>query len=72
MSQKRELEHPGFGGLKLLARWMDEKGTVVGPDLIVRAAEKCCIAGALTALVQSIVMDDFAVSLYSRELHTRP
>lgn len=47
-------------GAEALARWTDEEGYAVGPDVFVRTAEECGFVAELTALVVRQALSDFA------------
>jgi sensor c-di-GMP phosphodiesterase-like protein len=50
-------------GAEALARWTDEEGFVVGPDVFVKIAEERSFVGEITRLVVRHVLRDFAVTL---------
>jgi len=50
-------------GAEALARWIDEEGIPVGPDVFVRVAENGGFVGELTALVVRRALIDFAKTL---------
>ncbi len=50
-------------GAEALARWTDEEGFVVGPDVFVKIAEERGFVGEITRLVVRHVLRDFAVTL---------
>jgi len=52
-------------GAEALARWTDEEGFAVGPDLFVRVAEEGSFVGALTRLVARQALRDFGATLRS-------
>ncbi len=53
-------------GAEALARWTDEEGFAVGPDVFVRVAEEYGFVGALTRLVVRHTLRDFAETLRER------
>jgi sensor c-di-GMP phosphodiesterase-like protein len=50
-------------GAEALARWTDEEGFAVGPDIFVKIAEERGFVGEITRLVVRHVLRDFAVTL---------
>jgi sensor c-di-GMP phosphodiesterase-like protein len=52
-------------GAEALARWNDEQGFVVGPDVFVKIAEERGFVGLITRLVVRHVLRDFADTLRS-------
>jgi sensor c-di-GMP phosphodiesterase-like protein len=50
-------------GAEALARWTDEDGFAVGPDIFVKIAEEHGYVGSITRLVVSHVLRDFAATL---------
>jgi len=52
-------------GAEALARWTDEDGLAVGPDLFVKVAEERGFVGSITRLVVRHVLRDFAATLRS-------
>jgi sensor c-di-GMP phosphodiesterase-like protein len=50
-------------GAEALARWTDEEGFAVGPDIFVKIAEERGFVGEITRLVVRHVLHDFAVTL---------
>jgi sensor c-di-GMP phosphodiesterase-like protein len=52
-------------GAEALARWTDEDGNVVEPEVFVQVAEECGFVGDLTKLVVRQVLRDFAKKLRS-------
>lgn len=50
-------------GAEALARWTDEDGFRVGPQIFVAVAEKCGFVGDLTALVARHALSEFATTL---------
>ncbi len=54
-----DMEDGRIIGAEALARWTDEDGTSVGPDVFVRTAEKNGFVGELTRLVLRHILDDF-------------
>ncbi|MGC9158617.1 MAG: EAL domain-containing protein [Terracidiphilus sp.] len=54
-------------GAETLARWRDEEGLEISPDLFVRIAEENGFVGQITALVTRHALQDFAGTL-----HTHP
>jgi len=53
-------------GAEALARWTDEGGTAVGPDVFVRLAEERGFVGEITTLVVRHVLADFGETLRGR------
>jgi len=53
-------------GAEALARWTDEEGSTVGPDVFVRIAEQRGFVGEITRLVLRHVLRDFSGTLRSR------
>lgn len=53
-------------GAESLARWTDEEGFAVGPEVFVKIAEECGFVGALTRLVVRHGLRDFGAILRSR------
>jgi sensor c-di-GMP phosphodiesterase-like protein len=59
-----------IAGAEALARWTDEQGTEVGPDVFVRIAEERGFVGELTKLVVRHALRDFGETLRRRpDLH---
>ena len=54
-----DIENGRITGAEALARWTDEEGTFVSPDVFVRAAEKYGFVGELTRLVLRHILHDF-------------
>jgi sensor c-di-GMP phosphodiesterase-like protein len=54
-------------GAEALARWRDEEGFAVGPDIFVKIAEQRGFVGEITKLVARKVLRDFASTLRSRD-----
>lgn len=52
-------------GAEALARWTDEEGFEVGPDVFIRIAEERGFVGEITRLVARRVLQDFAETLRS-------
>ncbi len=52
-------------GAEALARWTDEEGFAVGPEIFVRIAEEAGFVGALTRLVVRHALRDFGATLRS-------
>jgi sensor c-di-GMP phosphodiesterase-like protein len=52
-------------GAEALARWTDEDGFAVGPDIFIKVAEEQGFVGAITKLVVRHVLRDFAATLRS-------
>jgi sensor c-di-GMP phosphodiesterase-like protein len=52
-------------GAESLARWTDEEGFAVGPEVFVKIAEECGFVGALTRLVVQHGLRDFGAILRS-------
>jgi sensor c-di-GMP phosphodiesterase-like protein len=52
-------------GAEALARWTDEDGYAVGPDVFVKIAEERGFVGSITRLVVRHVLRDFAATLRS-------
>jgi sensor c-di-GMP phosphodiesterase-like protein len=52
-------------GAEALARWTDEEGFAVGPDVFIKVAEECGFVGSITRLVVRHVLRDFAATLRS-------
>jgi sensor c-di-GMP phosphodiesterase-like protein len=50
-------------GAEALARWTDEEGFAVGPDIFVKIAEERGFVGSITRLVVRHVLRDFAATL---------
>jgi sensor c-di-GMP phosphodiesterase-like protein len=50
-------------GAEALARWTDEEGSAVGPDIFVKIAEEHGFVGSITRLVVRHVLRDFAATL---------
>jgi sensor c-di-GMP phosphodiesterase-like protein len=50
-------------GAEALARWTDEEGYAVGPDVFIRIAEECGFVGEITKLVVRHTLRDFAKTL---------
>ena len=50
-------------GAEALARWTDEEGFAVGPDVFVKIAEEQGFVGSITRLVVRHVLRDFAATL---------
>ncbi len=53
-------------GAEALARWTDEEGNVVGPDVFVKLAEERSFVGGITRTVLRRVLHDFAATLHNR------
>ncbi len=53
-------------GAEALARWTDEEGNVIGPDVFVRAAEKYGFVGEITRLVLRHVLQELGPTLRAR------
>jgi sensor c-di-GMP phosphodiesterase-like protein len=53
-------------GAEALARWTDEEGFAVGPDIFVKIAEEYGLLGSITQLVVRHVLRDFAATLRAR------
>jgi sensor c-di-GMP phosphodiesterase-like protein len=53
-------------GAEALARWTDEDGFAVGPDIFVKIAEEYGFVGSITRLVVRHVLRDFAAMLRAR------
>ena len=58
-----ELDSRRMVGAEALARWTDEEGLPVGPDVFVRIAEQRGFVGGITKLVLRHVLHDFAETL---------
>jgi sensor c-di-GMP phosphodiesterase-like protein len=52
-------------GAEALARWTDEDGFAVGPDIFIKIAEERGFVGSITRLVVRRVLRDFAATLHS-------
>jgi sensor c-di-GMP phosphodiesterase-like protein len=52
-------------GAETLARWTDEEGFAVGPDVFIKLAEEGGIVGSITRLVVRHALQDFADTLRS-------
>jgi sensor c-di-GMP phosphodiesterase-like protein len=52
-----------IAGAEALARWTDEEGYAVGPDVFITIAEEAGFVGALTRLVVRKALRDFAATL---------
>jgi sensor c-di-GMP phosphodiesterase-like protein len=52
-------------GAEALARWTDEEGSAVGPDIFIKIAEEQGFVGSITRLVVRHVLRDFAATLRS-------
>jgi sensor c-di-GMP phosphodiesterase-like protein len=52
-------------GAEALARWTDEDGFAVGPDIFIKIAEERGFVGAITRLVMRHVLRDFAATFRS-------
>ena len=52
-------------GAEALARWTDEEGFAVGPDVFIKIAEEQGFVGSITRLVVRRVLRDFAATLRS-------
>jgi sensor c-di-GMP phosphodiesterase-like protein len=50
-------------GAEALARWTDEEGFVIGPDVFIKIAEERGFVGEITQLVVRHILRDFAVTL---------
>jgi sensor c-di-GMP phosphodiesterase-like protein len=50
-------------GTEALARWTDEEGFAVGPDVFVKVAEEYGFVGSITRLVVRHILRDFAATL---------
>ena len=61
-----ELATGRVAGAEALARWTDESGTAVAPDVFVRMAEERGFVGELTCLVVHRVLRDFGEVLRNR------
>ena len=53
-------------GAEALARWTDEDGFAVGPDIFIKIAEELGFVSAITKLVVRHVLRDFAATLRAR------
>jgi sensor c-di-GMP phosphodiesterase-like protein len=53
-------------GAEALARWTDEEGFAVGPDVFIKIAEERGFVGSITRLVIRHVLRDFAATLRAR------
>jgi sensor c-di-GMP phosphodiesterase-like protein len=53
-------------GAEALARWTDEEGVAVGPDIFIKIAEEHGFVGSITRLVVRHVLRDFAATLRAR------
>ena len=53
-------------GAEALARWTDEEGFAVGPDIFIKVAEQRGFVGSITRLVVRRVLRDFAATLRAR------
>jgi len=53
-------------GAEALARWTDEEGLAVGPDVFIKIAEERGFVGSITRLVVRHVLRDFAATLRAR------
>ncbi|MGO9319143.1 MAG: EAL domain-containing protein [Terracidiphilus sp.] len=53
-------------GAEALARWTDEDGFAVGPDIFIKLAEERGFVGAITKLVVQRALRDFAATLRAR------
>ena len=53
-------------GAEALARWTDEEGNAVGPDVFVRAAEKYGFVGEITRLVLRHILQELGPMLRAR------
>ena len=60
------LETRQIVGAEALARWTDEDGNIVGPDVFVKLAEERSFVGGITKTVLRRVLHDFAVTLHNR------
>jgi sensor c-di-GMP phosphodiesterase-like protein len=58
-----ELRSGRIVGAETLARWTDEDGIPVGPDVFVRLAEECGFVGSITRLVIHHSLQDFGATL---------
>lgn len=58
-----ELASERIVGAETLARWTDEEGVAVGPDVFIRLAEERGIVGLITRLVVQHALKDFAETL---------
>src|SRR5208283_2278408 len=61
-----DLSSGRIAGAEALARWTDEEGFAVGPDVFVRIAEERGFVGEITQLVVRHVLRDFGETLRSR------
>lgn len=65
-----DLESGSIVGAEALARWNDENGNAVRPDIFVRAAEEHGFVGQITRLVLRHILKDFGPTLRARpEFH---
>jgi sensor c-di-GMP phosphodiesterase-like protein len=60
-----ELAGRRIAGAEALARWTDEGGLAVGPDVFIKIAEERGFVGAVTELVVRHALEDFAETLRS-------
>lgn len=58
-----ELASGRIVGAETLARWTDEAGVPVGPDVFIRLAEERGFVGSITRLVMHHALKDFAATL---------
>ncbi len=60
------LETRQIVGAEALARWTDEDGNAVGPEVFVKLAEERSFVGGITKSVLRRVLHDFAATLHNR------
>jgi sensor c-di-GMP phosphodiesterase-like protein len=58
-----DLANERIVGAEALARWTDEEGNVVGPDVFIKLAEEQGFVGSITSLIVRHVLRDFAATL---------